>query len=311
MKAPWPEVSAGFRFAVNDLDRRADLREDAAAIEALFADPRARVLVVSGREVAVRRDGDGHPRAALDRAEAIAIAGTDAEAVFLGLVGEVGWFALAGPAAAPEAPAAAWEAIDLRTLAIAGSLPAPQYGALATARALLHWHAGHAFCSRCGSSSRMAAAGWKRLCPACGAEHFPRTDPVVIMSVERGDRCLLGRSAHFPEGMWSCLAGFMEPGETIEAAVRREVLEESGILVGAVAYAASEPWPFPGSLMIGVRADAQSDTIRIDPAELTGCRWFDRDEVRAMLEGRHPEGLFAPPPIAIARHLIAAFAQVS
>lgn len=299
--------SAGFRFVVTDLDRRADLREDAHAIDALFRDPRARVLVICGGRVAVRRDGTDRPRAALDVAEARAIAGEEAQAVFLGLDGVVGWFALAGPDVT-DAPTREWEAVDLRTLAIEGPLPASHYGALATARALLHWHVGHAFCSRCGAASRMASSGWKRLCPSCGAEHFPRTDPVVIMSVERGECCLLGRGVHFPEGMWSCLAGFMEPGETIEAAVRREVLEEAGVTIGRVDYVASEPWPFPGALMIGVRAIAESEDIRIDPAELADCRWFDRAEVRAMLARNHPDGLLAPPPIAIAHHLLADFA---
>jgi len=299
--------SAGFRFVVTDLDRRADLRDDQGAIDALFDDPRARVLVICGGRVAVHRDAAGLPRAALDVAEARAIAGEAARPVFLGLDGAVGWFAFAGPEAV-DTPAQGWEAVDLRALANEGSLPAPHYGALATARALLHWHVGHTFCSRCGAASHMASSGWKRLCPSCGTEHFPRTDPVVIMSVERGERCLLGRGVHFPEGMWSCLAGFMEPGETIEAAVRREVLEEAGVTIGRVDYVASEPWPFPGSLMIGVRAIAESTDIRIDPKELADCRWFDRAEVRAMLAQNHPAGLCAPSPIAIAHHLLVDFA---
>lgn len=299
------EASARFRFVVTDLDRRAELREDRDALAALLEDPRARFLVVEASRVVVAQ-GEGAPVAALDRAVARDLARGDAEPIFLGLDRDgVGWFAL--PGRAGEEPPAGFAAIELRALAIADALPAPHYGALATARALLHWHSGHRFCSRCGAASQAVSAGWKRLCPACGSEHFPRTDPVVIMSVEREGRCLLGHGRAFPEGMWSCLAGFVEPGETVEAAVRRETLEEAGVAVGRVAYVASEPWPFPGSLMIGVRGEALSETIRIDPAELADARWFDRAEVRALLEGRHPDGLFAPPPIAIAHHLLRGF----
>lgn len=301
------EPSARFRFVVTDLDRRAELRDDAAAIAALAADGRARFVVVAGSRVLLTGGAEA-PVAALDRATARELAIPGVEPVFLGLDGQGGgWFALAGRT--DGEPPAGFEAMELRALAVAGLLPAPHYGALATARALLHWHAGHRHCSRCGAPSRSVSAGWKRLCPACGTEHFPRTDPVVIMSVERDGRCLLGRGHAFPEGMWSCLAGFVEPGETIEAAVRRETREEAGITVGRIAYVASEPWPFPGSLMIGVRAEATSETIRIDPTELAGCRWFDRAEVRLLFDRRHPDGLFAPPPIAIAHHLLRGFAE--
>ena len=300
------EQSAQLCFALGELDRRADLRDDATALAALAADPRARVVAICGPRVVVRRDATGRLRAGLDFAEARAFAGPTIAPIFLGVAEGVGWFALARPSDEGAEPDGI-ETIDLRALALDGTLPAPHLGALATARALSHWHEGHAFCSRCGTPSRVASAGWKRICPTCGAEHFPRTDPVVIMSVERGDRCLLGRGPHFPEGMWSCLAGFMEPGETIEAAVRREILEEAGVTVGRVDPWGSQPWPFPGSLMIGLRAIAESETIRMDPVELADCRWFDRAEVRLLLERRHPDGLVAPPPIAIAHHLLSAF----
>lgn len=158
----------------------------------------------------------------------------------------------------------------------------------ATARALLMWHHSHGFCARCGARSEMAQAGWQRNCPVCGAQHFPRTDPVVIMLVTRGNRVLLGRSAGWPEGMYSCLAGFVEPGETIEAAVRREVQEEAGVAVGPVRYLASQPWPFPASLMIGCAAEAVSDTITIDPAELEHALWVSRERVLASMDGSDP-----------------------
>lgn len=159
---------------------------------------------------------------------------------------------------------------------------------VATAKAILQWHHSHGFCSACGSRSEMAQGGWQRVCPACGAQHFPRTDPVVIMLVTRGNSVLLGRSPGWPEGMFSLLAGFMEPGETLEAAVRREVMEETGIACGAVSYLASQPWPFPASLMIGARTEATSDSIVLDPEELEQARWVTREELVAAFAGRHP-----------------------
>ncbi len=159
----------------------------------------------------------------------------------------------------------------------------------ATARGLLQWHSTHGFCAACGAASTPAQAGWQRDCPACGATHFPRTDPVVIMLVTRGNSVLLGRSPGWPEGMFSLLAGFMEPGETMEAAVRREVAEEAGVKVGAVRYLASQPWPFPASLMLGAHAEAVSDTITLDPVELEAARWVSREELVEVFAGRHPD----------------------
>ena len=151
--------------------------------------------------------------------------------------------------------------------------------------------------------------GWRRDCPACRAQHFPRTDPVVIMLPVAGERCVLGRSHRFQPGMWSCLAGFVEPGEAIEDAVRRETREEAGILCGRVSYFASQPWPFPTSLMIGCHAEAMSRDIVVDRAELDDARWFDREEVATMLLRRHPDGLTTPPTVAIAYHIIRAWVE--
>ena len=158
----------------------------------------------------------------------------------------------------------------------------------ATARAMTGWHSTHRFCARCGAESAMERHGWQRLCPSCGAVHFPRTDPVVIMLITRGNRVLMGRSHGWPEGMYSLLAGFVEPGETIEAAVRREVAEETGVEVGAVDYLASQPWPFPASLMIGCRGDALSDRITIDPVEIDDAMWLTREDVLTAFAGEHP-----------------------
>jgi NAD+ diphosphatase len=159
--------------------------------------------------------------------------------------------------------------------------------AAATAKALLSWHDSHGFCARCGAASTVSQAGWQRHCPACNTHHFPRTDPVVIMLVIKDDRLLLGRSPAWPEGMYSLLAGFVEPGEVLEAAVRREVFEETGIRIGDVRYLASQPWPFPASLMLGCVATAISDDITIDPAELENALWLTRQEVLDVQLGRH------------------------
>ncbi len=181
---------------------------------------------------------------------------------------------------------------------------------IATARALLGWHATHRFCGNCGAPSTPGHAGWQRKCPVCGTVHFPRTDPVVIMVITRGDKLLLGRGPSWPERMYSLLAGFVEPGETIESAVRRETFEESAIHVGPVSYIASQPWPFPMSLMFGCAGEALDDAITIDPVELADARWVSRADVNRILAGEHP-GIATPRRGAIAAALIAQWAANS
>ncbi len=178
---------------------------------------------------------------------------------------------------------------------------------VATARAVLGWNATHRFCANCGAPSVSEHAGWQRKCPQCGTQHFPRTDPVVIMAITRGDRLLLGRGPTWPERMYSLLAGFVEPGETIEAAVRRETFEETAVKVGAVSYVASQPWPFPMSLMFGCHGEALDEAITIDPVELADARWVSRSDVVDILDGVHPD-ISAPRRGAIAGALIAAWA---
>lgn len=190
---------------------------------------------------------------------------------------------------------------DLR--AIMAELSASDAGTAAAAKGILGWHATHGFCARCGAPSEVADQGWKRTCQACGAEHFPRTDPVVIMLILHGNSVLLGRNAAWPPGMYSLLAGFMEPGESIEAAVRREVFEESGVRVGAVGYLASQPWPFPSSLMIGCRGEAEGRAITLDPVELEDALWITREQAMAALPGDDP-GLRLARRGSIARFLI-------
>lgn len=158
-----------------------------------------------------------------------------------------------------------------------------------TARGLFAWHRSHGFCAACGTKTEMSQAGWQRECPACGGSHFPRTDPVVIMLVTRGNSVLLGRNENWPKRMYSLLAGFVEPGEPIEAAVRREVFEEAGVRVGKVTYVTSQPWPFPASLMLGCRAEAESTEIIIDPVEIEDARWVRREELALAMAGQHPE----------------------
>ncbi|MDO5612100.1 MAG: NAD(+) diphosphatase [Paracoccus sp. (in: a-proteobacteria)] len=173
----------------------------------------------------------------------------------------------------------------------------------ATARALTGWHATHRFCANCGQPSLPVQSGWQRQCPACNAGHFPRTDPVAIMLIRRGGRVLVGRSPGWPDRMYSCLAGFIEPGETIQAAVRREVSEETGIAVGAVRFIASQPWPYPSQLMLGCVGEAETDDITLDPAELEDARWLDPDELAAMVAGTHPD-ISAPRQGSIAGWLL-------
>ncbi|MBW7921156.1 MAG: NAD(+) diphosphatase [Rubellimicrobium sp.] len=173
----------------------------------------------------------------------------------------------------------------------------------ATARALFGWHETHGFCARCGTRSDMREGGWRRDCPACGAQHFPRTDPVVIMLVTHGNDVLLGRSAGWPPGMMSLLAGFIEPGETVEAAVRREVREETGVRIGEVGFVRSQPWPFPASLMLGCTGRAVSRDIAVDPVELEAAAWVSRERMLRVIGGADPD-ITAPRPGSIARHLV-------
>ena len=199
---------------------------------------------------------------------------------------------------------------DLRSIAVqglvdAGSSAADRGGQGRAAIGTLR----HRFCPNCGAPTQVTQGGWRRDCAQCKAQHFPRTDPVVIMLASDGERCLLGRSPRFVPTMWSCLAGFVEPGEAIEDAVRRETREEAGIVCGRVRYFASQPWPFPMSLMIGCHAEALTQEIIVDRDELEDARWFDRDEIVAMLTRKHPDGLTTPPPVAIAHHIIRAWVE--
>jgi NAD+ diphosphatase len=293
-------------FAGSRLERAADRRADPAAVAALASDPRSRSYLVGGEIVALKKTSSGHDPL-FEAAETRGL-GDPAEVAFIGLLDGAARFAVAlAPSAIATLQARSdIELIDLRSIAVRGLLAGDHLSALAESKALINWHARHRFCPNCGAATRLVEGGWRRDCPACRALHFPRTDPVVIMLAIEGERCVLGRSHRFQSGMWSCLAGYVEPGETVEEAVRRETREEAGIVCGRVAYFASQPWPFPMSLMIGCYAQARSREIVIDRTELDDARWFDREEVALMLLGRHPDGLTAPLPIAIAHHILRA-----
>lgn len=198
---------------------------------------------------------------------------------------------------------------ELRALAALGDLPDTELAILAQGKAMLDWHARHGFCAACGGATAAAEGGYKRRCGACGAEHFPRTDPVVIMLATHDDACLVGRQRGWPEGAFSALAGFMEPGESIEEAVAREMDEEAGVGIEAVRYCASQPWPFPASLMIGCLATATGRDLSVDGVELESAQWVARDDIRAVLAGGESDALRLPPKMAIARRLIEIFAE--
>ena len=291
------------------LERAAALRGDDAKLAALLKHERAGVYVIGGESIVLKAQGAApDPLFSPDEARAL---GTARETIFLGLLHDAPRFGIGIDPAAIEAlkARADLKLIDLRTIAVQGEVDTVHVPPLAEAKAILGWHARHRFCPNCSAGTVLAQAGWRRDCPVCKAEHFPRTDPVVIMLPIKGDRCVLGRSPRFPPTMWSCLAGFCEPGESIEEAVRREVAEEVGLTCAQVRYFASQPWPFPSSLMIGCHAEAVSDDVVIDKSEIEDARWFDRAELKSMLMRRHPLELSAPPPIAIAHHIIRDFAD--
>jgi NAD+ diphosphatase len=297
-------------FSANPLDRASQHRREPAWISARLEDPDSRFLPLWKLLALVRQQSA--PALAWARSEVRESMDPDVGPVLLGMRDGIAHFAVdVSPLAEPEAAlGVAGVAKFQEPRAIAALLPAGEGGILAQARSLVDWHARHRFCSTCGERTRTAEGGYMRACPGCSAQHFPRTDPVVIMLVARGDHCLLGRQSAWPPRMFSALAGFVEPGETLEEAVRREVLEEAGIEVAAVRYHASQPWPFPASLMIGCIADAASEAIRIDPGELSEARWFSRAEVlKALAAPMGADDLFVPPPMAIAHHLIRAWAE--
>ncbi|MFZ1726996.1 MAG: NAD(+) diphosphatase [Albidovulum sp.] len=303
-------------FAGSDLDRAAWLRAKPEVIATHLAGDTARVLPIWRGKPLFAGDAAGW----LAPGHAVLDEATEAP-VLLGLVeGRAhfavdisGWTPPDGDAVQtgvffdPTEQRHAALSGDYRFAELRGVMAALSRGdaeMVAMARSILNWHRSHRFCSACGAPSEVANAGWQRGCPACATQHFPRTDPVVIMLVTSGNNVLLGRSPGWPEGMYSLLAGFVEPGETIEAAVRREVAEETAIRVGQVRYLASQPWPYPSSLMIGCVGEALSADITLDPAELDAALWLSREEIAQVFMGDHPT-IRPPRKGAIAGFLLA------
>ena len=275
-------------FLGNSLDRCANHRTDQEWLGRLLKHPSTRHIHMNGDRTVI-----------VDKKLQIFRQANSNEMVLLGVdENGRGWFA--------SSTTSEENLLDLRSLAVAGVLPQGELAILAQARSLLHWHARHGFCANCGTQTEMRDAGYRRHCGTCTTDHFPRTDPVIIIAVRHGSRMLLGRQSAWPEGMYSTLAGFMEPGETIEEAARREVFEEAGVRVGEIKFHSNQPWPFPSSLMIGLIGQALTDDIVIDPKELETARWFEQDEVQSMLTGSHAQGLKTPLSLAIAHHLIRA-----
>lgn len=287
-------MAALLSFCGNPLDRAGNRRADAAWLAQQRARSDARFLPFWGLKPGVRDDRADFVPWREDFAAGLCI--------FLGLEGDAPRFAVQD-LSADEPPG--FE--EMRAAAFI--LPAADTAMAGQGRALIDWHTRHRFCPNCGAETAPADGGWKRVCAACAAEHFPRTDPVVIMlpvfsSEEGDDACLVGRSARFPEGMVSAFAGFVEPGESLEEAVRRELAEEVNVKVGAIRYHASQPWPFPSSLMLGCYAQALSKDFAIDGREIEAAQWMTKTELRVRLAGTLDDAVKLPGTIAIAWHLL-------
>jgi NAD+ diphosphatase len=297
-------------FAGNPLDRASYRRVDPDWIAARLADPDTLALALWNGKPLVEMDKASKAQIAYIRADlARELAGGDERLLFMGLWKTTAVFALdleslADPADGPLEGLGRFE--DLRAIAL--DLPAADAAILATAKSMFEWRRRHRHCAACGQLSEAADGGWKRVCPACKTEHFPRTDPVVIMLAVKDERCLLGRQGAWPKGMFSALAGFLEPGESIEEACARELLEEAGLRATSVAYHSTQPWPYPSSLMIGLIAEVENDDAAPDQTELDEVRWFTREEARALVKGSLP-GVTAPGPMAIAHQLNTAWSE--
>lgn len=307
---PFPTVAS-----IRSLDRVAVSRADADLVARHYAAPTSRVLLMADLKVSLM-PGLERDNAALRWVSGGELAGlgfTAEETIFLGLdeAGHARFVEIVDPAhiTAGNSELSQFEPLaDLRTLAVEAALAPDELSIVGAARSLAVWHRSHRCCGRCGARTRVRDAGWRRTCWACGQNYFPRSDPAVIMLISDRERCLLGRHSGFREGFYSVLAGFVEPGEDIEDAVRRETFEEAGIKVGRVDYLGSQPWPFPHSLMIGCWGEALSASITCDETELEDVRWFSREEVRQMIAGEHGEGIDIPGKLSIARALIDHFA---
>jgi NAD+ diphosphatase len=300
-------------FTGNPLNRASEKRTDQNWIESKRHDPSSLILPMWRLEPFFLGPEKSDPPIELGLLRpgiADSLAGAEAPCIFLGLDGDRAVFAFDVSEAADPAKAGPLAGLghfrEPRTAAQMASIK--DAAIIGQAKAMIDWHQRHGFCPRCGAPTKLMDAGYRRLCGKCNAEHFPRVDPVVIMLATHGEACLVGRGKQFPRGMFSALAGFVEPGETIEEAVRRELMEEASVKVGEVTYHATQPWPFPSSLMIGCFAKAESRDVKADETELAEVRWIERKLARELIEGKRVDGLGVPPPIAIAHHLIKTWA---
>jgi len=303
---PSPEPSALVGFSNNRLIRDAENRNEDSIQEALKAKATRYFIFARGRVILLKSETTKvlFEKAVLEQFEPqfdkAVLLGTAEDGARIAVPCKVDTETLEEP----------WTSYDLRSLLYSGSVGDEDAGAIAQASSMLYWNATNRFCGKCGTASESRIGGYRRDCPKCEHRIFPRTDPVVIMLPIQGERCVMGRSPHFPPGWFSTLAGFVEPGETIEDAMRRETFEESGVHVGRVKYHASQPWPFPHSLMIGLYGEVTSNEINMDESELEDCRWFTREEVRLMIREEHPDGFICPPNKAISSALIRFWAGV-
>lgn len=287
-------------FAAEPLDRASDLRADPDWIRERLADSGS-VIVPLYRGDPLLRDGRGAFLSAAARRGFPA----DAATIFLGLKGETAYFAIdasaaPSPADAPYADIGTYTALR----EAAGLVPDADLAIIGAARWLLDWHRRHGHCAVCGTVTEMADGGAKRLCPACKAEHFPRSDPVAIVLATHDNACLLGRSPRFPPGFLSALAGFVEACETPEACAIRELREEAGVTLLSARYQFSQPWPFPSSLMMGFIAEAKDRALKLDEKEIVEARWIEKAEIRGLIAGARREDIRLPPRFTIARRLI-------
>ncbi len=302
-------------FAGNPLNRDSERRGDEAFLAEKLADPESLAVALwNGKplvEDILGEDGKatGVQIAYLRADMAQDLAGGSEKLLYLGLWKDIAVFAVDIEGAADPSEGVLQGLGRFEELrGAASTMPPADAGILATAKSMFEWRRRHRWCSACGQKTEVADGGWKRICPSCEAEHFPRTDPVAIMLAIHEGKCLLGRQAAWPAGMFSALAGFIEPGETIEEACARELHEEAGLKATAVRYHSSQPWPWPSSLMMGLIAEVDSADAAPDQTELEAVRWFSKEEAAQLIKGEL-EGVFAPPPLAIAHQLIKAWAE--
>ncbi len=310
------DASAALYYSAAPLNRYGEKRKDAEWVNSLQAASGTRFLIQANDSFICNNAAVSDPF--LHSADILKqLQVTDATTLFLGIDeadGDRAYFAVRYQADAETLDSELqklgdFAAYGLRGIALKRAASRDVLGMMAQAASVGRWHSTHQMCSQCGAQTEVAEAGYRRDCPSCSAQHFPRTDPAVIMLITHGDKCLMGRPYHLAENVYTTLAGFVEPGETFEDAVRREVFEEAGVKVGKVEYIASQPWPFPSNIMVGFHGEALTTSLNIDYEEMEDCQWFSKEETLKMLRGEAVSGLICPPDISIAHFLIKKFTE--